>query len=98
MSKIRLRQETLDKWKNMTNGKEYIEVRIDIAKRMHLDKITEGDFAGMDFVRALETAKYLREVTHRYNLTMECIVTCAMRQEIVRMYGEEIAQKVWECL
>ena len=98
MKKIRLRQETLDKWNNMTDNNEYIEVRIEIAKRLHLDKITEGDFAGMDFVSAFETAKFLREVTHRYNLTMECIVTRAMRQEIVRLYGEEIAEKIWECL
>ena len=98
MKKIRLRQETLDKWNDMTNGNHHIEVRIEIAKRLHLDKITEGDFAGMDFVSAFETAKFLREVTHRYNLTMECIVTRAMRSEIARMYGEEIAEKVWECL
>ena len=98
MKKIHLKQETLDKWNNMTDGNEHIEVRIEMAKRFHLDKITEGAFAGMDFVEAFKTAKYLRNITHRYNLTMECIVTRAMRSEIARMYGEEIAQKVWECL
>ena len=98
MKKIRLRQETLDKWNNMTDGNEHIEVRIEIAKRFHLDMITEGAFAGMDFVSAFETEKYLRDITQRYNLTMECIVTRAMRSEIARIYGEEIAQKVLECL
>lgn len=98
MKKSYLKQEILDKWNNMTDGNEHIEVRIEIAKWFHLDKITDGVFAGMDFVEAFKTAKYLRDITKRYNLTMECIVTRAMRSEIARMYGEEIAQKVWECL
>jgi len=98
MKRIRLKEETLKEWAQMTDGNHHVDVRIAIAKRFHLDFVEDGPFAGMDFVSSYETEKKLIDLTQRYNLTQECIVTRAMFFEIERQYGKEIAEKVWECL
>lgn len=98
MKQIKLDQATLNKWAEMTDENNHVEVRIEIAKYFHLDKIQDGFFRRMDFVDAFETEADLIGRTHHRNLPMSCITTRAMFSEIARQYGEDIAEKVWECL
>lgn len=89
---------TYKRWSEMTEENQHLAVRIEIAKTFGLDVILSGPFAGMDFVDAFKTAKYLRELTGRENVSLECIATRAMFYEIEKRYGTEIMEKVRECL
>lgn len=95
MKHIRLTQETLDRWAEMTNRNDHIEVRIEIAEFF---KIRHDDEKWLDYASAWKQYKEVCEASSREALTASCILCRAMISEIARKYGEDVAEKVSECL
>ena len=89
---------TLKRWTEMTDANEHIEVRIEIAKTLHLNNIRGGLFKGTDFVYAYQSEYLLHKWHHCGNLATQCITDTAMFYEIARQYGQEIADIISECL
>lgn len=98
MKKIKLDNETLTKWADMTDNNEHIDVRIEICKKFKIDKIDDGAYPGWEILEAFKTEKKLHDFYQCGNLSAECLVTRIMINEIQRVYGEEIADKVSACL
>jgi hypothetical protein len=89
---------TLKRWTEMTDANEHNEVRIEIAKALHLDKVRGGLFKGRDFVYAYECELEIVRRTWHENTAFVCIVDRAMFYEITRRYGQEVADMISECL
>ena len=95
MKKIHLTQETLDKWAEMTNANEHIEVRIEIAE--FFDIHHDGD-KYLDYASAWKQYKALVKASGREALTASCILCRAMLAEIGEQYGVGVAMRVSDCL
>ena len=95
MKHIRLTQETLDHWAEMTNYNNHIEVRIEIAEFFN---ICQKGKKYLDFASAWKQYKTVCEHAQREALTASCILCECMMDEIRAQYGDEIADKVERCL
>jgi hypothetical protein len=98
MKQIKVTEELLKKWADMTDNNEHIEVRIEIAKFFKIDKINDDAYPGWEVLSAFETEKKLHEYHKCGNLSAECIVTRVMFNMIAHKYGQEISDKVSKCL
>lgn len=98
MKKIKLEQETLDKWARMTDNNEHTDVRIEIAKKFRIDKLECKEMPSWWITDTFKTEKLLHEKYKCGNLSGECIATRLMFKLISDNYGADIAEKVYDCL
>lgn len=92
----------LDKWADMTENNEHIEVRIKIAQHIakHFDK-SFGLYVNMFKALKKQRDAVIADKTYCIKvdwLGNECAVTNLMFEDIEKYYGKELAEQIGACL